>query len=319
MEKAMSKKFFNVQVWGGLAVLLAGMVLGVFFYRIQNYKTVVFRVSNARSEMDYDFMAGLSYLKSRFEENGYKVLGTAYAGAPYPRCFDKAGVNVYVRGFWPFYDLRLNEEAVNVYYIHRIMEIIREEMQGYDYYLSSQQGIDKAIKDRLKLDFLESGAVKHEALTPAYDKDVVYIYEYGNMAYEAFLKQHLKAKIYSGRAFAAMSYEEQKQELSSAKLVVYEMGEAGLDDKNYVPYAVYDIISYGRPVLTNYKKPLKKMFSDDIYLFDKRDKMVEMTAKAFAIGDDEREKKALAAREKLRLFENKNRFFMQNRSFFHNI
>lgn len=307
----MNKKGFFLRVFLGAMLFLLGIGLSGGFYRARTAKDVVFRVSNSRTEMDYDFSAALAYLKYRFNENGYRVLGTAYAGALYPKRFDQAQINVYVRGFWPFYDLRLKDKGESVYYIHRIMEIYRQEMQGYDYYLSSQKGIDNAVKRSVKLDFLEGGAVPHERLEARYDKDVLYIYEYGNVAYAAFLKQNLKAAIYSGRAFAALSEEAQRKELSSARLVVYEMGEAGADDANYVPYAVYDVISYGRPVLTNYKAPLEQMFYQNVHWFKKREDMGEATLKALEIDDQEREQRAQAAREKLLGVKNENRFFIK--------
>lgn len=307
----MNKKRFFWGVCLGVVFFLLGTGLSGVVYQARTAKDVVFRVSNSKAEMDYDFLAALAYLKYRFNQNGYRVLGTAYGGELYPKRFNQAQVNVYVRGFWPFYDLRRNDEAADVYYIHRIMEIYREEMQGYDYYLSSQKGLDKAVKEAVNLDFLESGAVPHEKLEPTYDKDVLYIYEYGNRAYEAFLRENLQAKVYSGRAFAALSEEGQKKELSSARLVVYEMGDAGADDKDYVPYAVYDVMSYGRPVLTNYKVPLEQMFYNDVHLFKKREDMKDVTLKALEMSDQEREQRAQAAREKLLGIKNENRFFMK--------
>lgn len=306
----MSRKF----LWGffliGVAVLVCGLFVGGAVYQKQNRKSVAFRVSTPREAMDYDFMAALAYLKKRFEESGYTVLGTAYAGRLYPKLFDRAGINVYVRGFEPFYDLRTNEKALNVFYIQRMETIYREELQRYDYYLSSQKGLKNVLKDTLKIDFLEGGAVKHEALKPSYLADVLYIYEYKNSEYEAFL-QSLDAKVYSGRTFAGLSEEMKKKELSSARLVVYEMGENGVDDKDYVPYAVYDVISYGRPVLTNYKEPLERLFYQNVHWFDSKDDMAAMTMSVLALEDEKREAAALEARERLLALENEKSFFMK--------
>ena len=300
--------FFGVFL--STTIFVCGIYLERCVFREVTAKHVVFRVSTPREELDYDFMAALAYLKKRFEENGYRVWGTAYAGRLYPKLFDRAGINVYVRGFEPFYDLRTNEKALNVFYIQRMETIYREELQRYDYYLSSQKGLQNALKDTLKIDFLEGGAVKHEALKPSYLADVLYIYEYKNSEYEAFL-QSLDAKVYSGRTFAGLSEEMKKKELSSARLVVYEMGENGVDDKDYVPYAVYDVMSYGRPVLTNFKEPLERLFYHNVHWFDSKDDMAAMTMRVLALEDEKREAAALEARERLLALESEKSFFMK--------
>ena len=129
-----------------LLFLSAGICTGIFLFKVWQQKTVAFRVSNSEKEMDYDFAAALSYLKYRLEEKGYRVLGINYAGNLYPKNTDKAYVNVYVRGFVPFYDLRCKDDAANVYYLHRMMEVHLEDLRGYDYYLSSQKNVIEYMK-----------------------------------------------------------------------------------------------------------------------------------------------------------------------------
>lgn len=310
MNKKMGAQFF----WGVvfcIVVFAGAFVAGRESFNAKAAKNVVFRVSSPQKNIKYDLRAALAYLKYRFEENGYTVLGESYAGDMYPRVFDGAGINVYVRGEDALFDMRRNDEAKSIYYVHRFAGMYKEELREYDHYLSSQKKLLLVLQNPEESSFLESGAVPHERLDGTGEYNVLYIYEHYNKAYGSFLQQLDKVKVYAGKEFGRLSEEERKEELAKANLVVYEMTDDDHDDAEYVAYAVYDIMSYGRPVLTNYKKELEERFAGMVSFFYAKEDMAEKTALALNEGQAVLEKKAEKAREILLGEKIKPSFFLK--------
>lgn len=256
-------------------------------------KQVALRIGNRPEMIDYDLLCALNFLKYQIKKYGYHIAGESYFGNLYPEELDGAGVNIFVRGFSIFFDERMNEKGKNIFYFHRNTHIYKEEMQRFDAYLSSQQKLQSYTPNMY---FLAGGYVPHQLLEPAIEYDVLYIYEYSNPLYVAFLQRYINAKVYSGIQFAALSEEKRTEELKKTRLVVYEMGQNGLDDETYVPYAVYDLISYGRPVLTNAKPLLQQFLSSDVFLFSSPEEMVVQTVEALRLPDDLREARGRNAR-----------------------
>ena len=264
-------------------------------------KTVAFRIGAQKNVIDYDMLAAADYLDYLFRRAGYEVIGRSYAGDLYPERLDGAGVNVFVRGFVSFFDLRMNERSQNVYYMHRFSEFFEEELRGYGYCLSSQKRAQEAGNGTCPVMFLPGGFVPHERLEPdEYAYDVLYIYEYYDPDYDAFIQRYARPKVYGGAGFAKLSAEERAEELRKARLVVYDMSDAVQDDAGYVPYAAYDIISYGRPLLTDRKTRLEAETGGNAWLFGNPEEMKRLTAEALNLPDGIREQKGAAARELLR-------------------
>lgn len=300
-----------------LSVLILVGGIGVCFSPalkvFQNNKTVAIRIGEIPEYIDYDLLAAVNFLKYNFERNGYKVIGTSYAGNLYPKELDNAHVNVFVRGFSQFFDLRMNKRKTNIFYVHRYTKLYVEEFQNFDFYLSSQRKLIDAVNHQdISINFLPGGFVTHDLLIPnEYQYDVLYIYEYYNQAYHSFMQQNHRIKIYSGSRFAALDEQKRIDELKKAKVIVYEMGKTDSDDESYIPYAVFDLISYGRPVITNRKLLLDMYFGDRIWLFDELNSMILTTEQALNSSDKIREKKAIQARNVLNDFFDINVPFIQ--------
>ncbi len=298
-----------------LIVLFSGGIAGKFVtssLRIaQNHKSVAIRIGDTRQHLDYDFTAAINFLQYALKRNGYKIAGVTYAGNLYPNELNAAEINIFVRGFSPFYDLRMNDHKTNVLYVHRYADFYAEEFQNFDSYLSSQRKLMDAITHNIDISFLPPGFVPHDVLAPQkYDFDILYIYEFYNQFYDAFMQKKYQIRTYSGNDFAILSENERRNLLQNARVVVYEMGKTGSDDETYVPYAVFDLISYGRPIVTNRKLPLDAYFQNNIWLFDDVESMILATQQALNSSDEIRELKAARARTVL------YDFFDTNSSFF---
>ena len=298
----------RLKLWAAALILAAGLITG--FVLGNGRKTpadddlAIFRIGVEPKHIDYDLWAAIRFLDYLFREAGYAVGDYAYIGDLYPKWADKAGVNVFIRGFVQFFDLRMNPQSRNVFYMHRFSEFYVEELRNYDGCLSSQKkSIEEAKKKgETAADYLPGGAVPHPHLKPAggYEYDVLYIYEEYWPDYDAFIQRFHQPKIYSGQRFASISDSVREAELRKAKLVVYGMNAPGHDDEDYVPYAAYDIIGYGRPLLTNRKTPLTENFGGLVWQFDGLEEMKSATAQALGVADDVRERQAGEARQILR-------------------
>jgi hypothetical protein len=263
-----------------------------FYFGTQNKGLVAFRVGVEEKYVDHDLDMALKVLKDKFEKAGYKVGKIAFNGNLYPKELDDAKINVFVRGFLPFYDKRLADNAVNVFYIHRADLLVKQEFDRFDYYLTSQNSTVDKFKNKDVIDYFAVDNIEREHLVGGeYNCDVLYVYEYVSRLYKQFLQASPKNKIISGSSFYLLSDEERKSLLNECKVVVYSKGVYGVDDDEYIPYALYDIMSYGRPIVTNYNKKLEELY-DGIVMFDDEYDMINATIKALEMSDEEREKKA---------------------------
>lgn len=294
-----------------LIALAAGFAVGAalrYLSNRQNAKTAAFRIGNEREMADYDLQAAVNYLAYRLEQEGYSVAGMAYGGEMYPPEFNSVGVNVFVRGFLPFYDARLNEKGKNVFYLHRAGDFYEEEMRHYDLYLLSQQRIYEQVKHKLPAELFSGGAVPHKRLEPQYENDVLYIFEDDSDNFSGLLKNSVKAETYGGMVFAALTEAEREAAFKRARVVMYHLMPEKADadyDSHYVPYAAYDIISYGRPLVTNRRAGLEKDFAGKVWLYDSSsDSRIRALQEVLNLADEVREQLAGAAREKLLLLEN---------------
>lgn len=313
---ALFMRFWGKKLLLALVVLFLGFGIGQYIASSinlsRNNKTVAIRVGESPEHIDYDLLAAINFLKYSFERNGFNVEGISYIGNLYPKELDRAEINVFVRGFAQFFDLRMNKDKLNMFYVHRYANFYAEEFQNFDLYLSSQRKIVDAVSSDVSFNFLPQGFVPHEPLKPLeYAYDILYIYEYYNPIYSSYMKANHNLKVYSGSKFAALSDQEKRDELAKAKVVVYEMGNSAGDDETYVPYAVWDLISFGRPVVTNQKFLLNSYFQNNVWLFDNVESMILATNQALNTSDEIREKKALQARTVLYDFFDTNVSVMQ--------
>ena len=304
-------------LYKGILGLIGGFLISYLITSAGGYKysenKAAFRLSIPQEIVDYDLQCALNYLKYQLNQNGIEVIGTSYYENLYPADLNTAGINFFIRGFHPFYDVRAAKNAIHINYVHRAVISYISEFQNYDLNLTSQKKFkDNLASQKVKAQLFPVGYVKHEALLPNYAYDVLYIYEYNNSVFRSFIDNYKKSKSYGGAEFARLSTAEQKAELRKAKVVVYEMGPVGDDDADYVPYAVYDIISYGRPLITNRKQNLTDYFKNEVDLFTTMEEMLIKTHNCLNLDDAVRENKAKIARDKLFKISNKGFDFVGN-------
>lgn len=249
---------------GGCLVSFLGVYGGEYVAkksgRAFDEKGVAFRVGMRERYVDYDLSSLLKYMQCKYEEEGYDFRGISYSGDLYPQRLNNAGVNVFVRGYQISLDKRYVEKAHNVYFVHKFTGGHIEEFRNFDEYVSTQKDLVNAAKySGIDVKYFETGACKREKL--AWNKnarDVVYIYEQNHGVVENLGLQNIYVKKFSSLEFEKLSEEKKAEVLYGAKVVIYDCDEYSLSIDEYMPFAVFNLLSYGRPVITNWRKRVKK-------------------------------------------------------------
>lgn len=262
-----------------------------------NVKTVAFRIGAKASYVDYDLELAIKSLEKEFFENGYKILGRSYSGNLYPKNLDEADVNVYVRGFENFYDKRLNENSINIFYVHRVVTMFLQEYDGFDYYFVSQKKMLDDIDGIKNIEYFDSDYVYHDRLVADYKYDVLFIYEMGKNDLINYANL-FNAKVFDTGKFWELSENEREDLLKSAKVVVYAVNILGSDDSDYIPFAVLDIASYGRPLVVEYNKKLNKILPN-LLMYKNAEEMAIAIQNAIRFDDSKREEIAADMRNLL--------------------
>ena len=296
----MAGKMKNIMLLLSFVALLLGGG-SVYLYRQWLLaKTVAFRVSIPEDKLDYDLYAAINYLKQQFQVNGYRFAGTSFTGNLYPKELDDAKINVFIRGQNLFYDSRQRQDSLNIFYLHRYSHYLHnEETRNFDLYMSSQKDFFNFVEKDAKKIYIPAGAVKHKVLKPDYKYSVLVIYEWWDSELAYTFQNYSDVKLIGCMNFIKLSQEEREKLLAQAVLVLYLQENNSGNDINYVPYAVYDIISYGRPVMTNYSQALFNTMGDNVFYFSHVSDIGYNIDIALRMARHNRENKALKAREKL--------------------
>lgn len=282
-------------------IFILAIAAGKFYQQYRLNHSVAIRIGMPENELDYDLKQSINFISYQIEKQGYNVVGKSYAGNLYPPHLNQAKINIFVRGFTPFYDVRISKDKTNIFYVERPTKLYQEEFVGYDAYWISQAILKKKLSSILNTLYIPSNAQPRPLLNLNEEYDILYIYEAYNPQYTQFLKEkYPKHKIYGGTDFGNLPFLEQHQELSKAKLVVYEMLQDSHEDIDFIPFAVYDIIAYGRPCLTNFKPSLTQKFGSNIYLFNTPQEQAEKTFQILNMPNHIREQKAKDARASLK-------------------
>ena len=239
-------------------------------------KKAAIRINLSRKLADYNMYAAIEYFKDKLYKKGYET-DILFGGELYNFVADDADINVFIRGSGPFLDARMNNKAKNLYFALKSDHVFPEEFNNYDGYLvNSQEFLEglKAIKNNsAKLVF---GSAMHEELTTFDEYDILFISDTDKIDASNYINNNYSFKAYTGMEFVALNRQERENLLAQARLVVYMPNPYTFN--NNIPYAVLDIVSYGRPVLTAYTKILYNTFGNSIEMYNTVNEMKTKTA-----------------------------------------
>lgn len=280
------------------AVIGGGAIKLKFDYEKEH--AVAIRLSIPKEKLDYDILSMLNVLKFGMEQEGKFVQKIAFSDDLYPYELNNVGVDIWVRSENVFLDKRFEDDHRNILLLHRYNYIYKEELDGFYISFSTQKFEDDGL-------VFSGGYIKHNVLDNNYKYNVLYIYEEITTSFKVLFAEAEGVREISGNDFAKLSLEEREKLLSEARIVVYDKANYAKDDVNYVSFAVYDIISYGKPLITNFNANLENIFSGDVVTFKTDKELAENTLFLLKMSDKTRERKAMRAREKLFIQKQYNR------------
>lgn len=117
-----------------LTVILLALIAFLFISK-GNVKTnlnkVALRVGELRQYQIMSRADTTKYMEKAFSRVGYDVVSTTEDNL-YPNIAQDAGVNIYVRGYVPYAQTKLNDKAVNIVYIRDFDVLSEDELKAFD-------------------------------------------------------------------------------------------------------------------------------------------------------------------------------------------
>ena len=227
-------------------------------FRYDNNKVAI-RVELPLKDVDYDLQASLNILKCKFEKEGKKVY-FSYAGDMYPKELNDAKINVFVRGYAPGLDKRIADNTHNIYFVHRFEQGYVEEFRNFDEYMSTNKDLVSASnRFGINMSYLEPEICKKDVDFSEEGNGILYIYEDYNMDVIYSIKRIGNVKVYDVISYNNLSEKEKLEELRNAKVVVFDAKFDIASASGGVAYAVYDILSYGKNVITDWNRDVERL------------------------------------------------------------
>ncbi|MCM1324673.1 MAG: glycosyltransferase [Acetobacter sp.] len=117
-----------------LTVILLALIAFLFVSKgtaKANLNKVALRIGELRQYRTMNRADVNNYMEKSFARVGYDVVSSTEDNL-YPSMAEDAGVNIYVRGYNPFSELKTNKKAVNIVYLRDFDSLYEEEMKAYD-------------------------------------------------------------------------------------------------------------------------------------------------------------------------------------------
>ena len=222
-----------------------------------------------------------SAMERAFTRIGYNVI-TSTEDNLYPATSQDAGVNLYVRGYNPYNELKTNDKAVNILYLRDYDALYPEEMDSYDGIATSSKDFYNYVMGAgyagVYLPEFTDVSVFYPAPNDNIDVDLLYVGDNNrhSVAISTALEAKLPVEIY-GRFWQGNIDDEYikgeyihdndlKSYFSSAKInlvnVSVRESEIGI-----IPSRVFDIAASKGFMIAPYNKEIEAVFGDSIPMY----------------------------------------------------
>ncbi|MBR5154335.1 MAG: glycosyltransferase [Alphaproteobacteria bacterium] len=220
-------------------------------------------------------------MERAFGRVGYNVVSSTEDNL-YPATAENAGVNIYVRGYVPFNELKVNKNAVNVVYIRDFDALYPEELGAYDGIATSSRDFYNYIRGTgyagVYLPEFTDPSVFYPNVKPNLERDLLYVGDNDRhspaitAALEAKLPLEIFGRFWQGNIdeeFIKGEYihdNELASYFSSAKinLVNISVHESEL---GIIPSRVFDIAASKGFMIAPYNKEVEATFGDSIPMY----------------------------------------------------
>ncbi len=232
-----------------------------------------------------------NFMEKAFSRVGYDVVSSTEDNL-YPTNTEDAGVNIYVRGYNPFNEMKANKKAVNIVYIRDFESMYPEEMDLYDgIATSSHDFYDYALGAGYAAAYipeLTDPSIFYPNPRPDLERDLLYVgdNERHSPAISAALEANLPVDIY-GR-FWVGSLEDNSMVkgeyindmdlgafFSSAKINLVNVSEHE-SQIGIIPSRVYDIAASRGFMIAPYNKEIEAVFGDAIPMYHNSEELTAL-------------------------------------------
>lgn len=277
-----------------LTGILLVLIIGLFAFKGGNTKVdlnkLALRIGELRQYRTMSRADVNGAMEKAFTRLGYNVVSSTEDNL-YPSTSEDAGVNVYVRGYNQFQELRPNKKAVNVLYIRDFDSLYPEELDAFDgIATSSHDFYDYVMSNGYAAAYVpefSDPSVFFPAPRKDLEKDLLYVGD--NDRYSPAIATALEAKLpvrIYGRFWTGNVEEENiggeyihdndlGAYFSSAKinLVNVSANEARI---GIIPSRVFDIASAKGFMIAPYNKEIEAVFGDAIPMFNNAEELKKL-------------------------------------------
>lgn len=220
-------------------------------------------------------------MERAFSRVGYNVVSSTEDNL-YPSTSEDAGVNIYVRGYNPFNELKTNKKGVNVVYIRDFDALLPEELDAYDGIATSSRDFYNYVMSAgyagVYLPEFTDPSVFYPAPKPELERDLLYVSDNDRYspAIVAVLDAKLPVEIFGRNWQNKIDDEYIKGEyihdndlgsyFSSAKINLVNVSERE-SQVAIIPSRVYDIAASKGFMIAPYNKEIEAVFGDSIPMF----------------------------------------------------
>lgn len=285
----MSDKTMKI-VLSVLTVILLALIAFLFVSKgavKMNLNKVALRIGELRQYRTMSRADVNNYMENAFARVGYDVVSVTEDNL-YPSTAADAGVNIYVRGYNPFNELKTNTKGVNVVYLRDFDSLYEEEMKAFDgIATSSRDFYDYALGAGYAAAYVPeftNPAVFYPAVRADLERNLLYVGDNDrhSPAMAAALEAKLPVEIY-GRFWAGniddgylkgeyISDTDLGAYFSSAKINLVNVS-AHESEIGIIPSRVFDIAASKGFMIAPYNKEIEAVFGDSIPMFKNADEL----------------------------------------------
>ena len=266
---------------GILLVLIIGLFTIKDGVRNTDLNKMALRIGELRPYRTMNKADIYGYMEKAFARLGYNVISSTEDNL-YPSALEDAGVNIYVRGYNQFNQVRPNKKAVNIIYIRDFDSLYPEELNAYDgIATSSHDFYDYVMSNGYAAAYVpefSDPSVFYPSPRPELEDDLLYVGDNDrfspaiSMALDAKLPVHIYGRFWENNIDDGYLQGEYIHEsdlgayFSSAKINLVNISE-NESRIGIIPSRVFDIASAKGFMIAPYNKEIEAVFGDAIPMF----------------------------------------------------
>lgn len=228
-----------------------------------------------------------NYIERAFSRVGYDVVSVTEDNL-YPSTAADAGVNIYIRGYNPFNEIKTNSKAVNIVYIRDFDSMYEEELKAYDGIATSSRDFYDYVLGAgyaaVYLPELTDPSVFYPAPRENLERDLLYVGDNDRhspaiaAAIEAKLPVEIFGRFWVGNIDDGYAKGEYINDMdlgayfSSAKINLVNVS-AHESEIGIIPSRVFDIAASKGFMIAPYNKEIEAVFGDSIPMFKNADEL----------------------------------------------